>query len=170
MLLYILLGLLVGGILSALYFATGLSKIRLQVRDEQNVNKRYVEEIQKFQLQIFELSEKYDKQLEVNRLILRQKSSQATKSGAYVETLAPILDKFPVNILDKDTSLKFLGDPIDFLAYDFNKPEIVFIEVKSGNAILSARQKLVKKIIKEGLIRFVEFRMNPDGTIEVKED
>lgn len=169
MLIYIILGLLLGGIVTALYFHRELNKFRIQVRDEQHANKRYIEEVGKLQAHIFDLDEKYNKQLTANRELIRQKSSQATKSGNYVEVMAPLLDKFPVNILDKNVSLKHVGDPIDFIAFNFEAPEIVIIEIKSGDASLSSRQKIVKKIVKEGLIRFVEFRMNADGSIESKE-
>jgi predicted Holliday junction resolvase-like endonuclease len=108
-------------------------------------------------------------EIEKNKELIRQKSSQATKSGNYIETLSPLLEKFPANIFDSNTSVRFLGEPIDFISYNFETPEILFIEVKSGDAGLSSRQKIVKRIVKEGLIRFIEFRMNADGTIEVKE-
>jgi predicted Holliday junction resolvase-like endonuclease len=169
MLVYIILGILIGGILTALYFVRELVKIRLQIRDEQNTKLRYIEEVGKLQAQIFDLDEKYNKQLTANRELIRQKSSQATKSGNYVETLAPFLEKFPVDIFDKNVSVKHIGDPIDFIAFNFEAPEIVIIEIKSGDAVLSSRQKIVKKIIKEGLIRFVEFRMKADGSLESKE-
>ena len=116
-----------------------------------------------------DFEEKWMQQLDHNKELIRQKSSQATKSGNYIETLSPLLEKFPVNIFDSNTSTKWLGDPIDFIAFNFELPEIIFIEIKSGDANLSQRQKLIKKAIKEGMVRFVEVRMNSDGTTESSE-
>jgi predicted Holliday junction resolvase-like endonuclease len=158
-----------GIILNHLFTQKQLYKSKLETADERSVNKRYIEEVTKLQAQIFELDDKYTRQLVANRELIRQKSSQATKSGNYVEVMAPLLEKFPVNILDKNVSLKHIGDPIDFIAFNFETAEIIIIEIKSGDAALSSRQKIVKRIVKEGRIRFIEFRMNSDGGLESKE-
>ena len=116
-----------------------------------------------------DMEAKYHEQIELNKELIRQKSSQATKSGTYVEVLSPILEKFPVDIHNKNVSVKWIGDPIDYICFNYEEPMITVVEIKSGDANLSHRQKIVKKALKEGLIRFVEFRMNSNGEIEVVE-
>jgi len=167
--LFSIIGLLLGSFVTYLILHRKIQALAKTIFQYQSDAERHDATIKDFQGHLTELEEKYVNQLNVNRELIRQKSSQATKSGNYVETLAPLLEKFPVNILDKNVSLKHIGDPIDFIGFDFENPAVTFIEIKSGDSALSARQKLVKKMIKEGLVRFVEFRMNSDGTIEVKE-
>ena len=42
-----------------------------------------------------------------------------------------------------------------------NKPisEILFIEVKSGNSVLSEREKEIKNAVLKGKVRYVEYRV-----------
>ena len=98
---------------------------------------------------------------EVNRKILSQKKSSETRLGQITEHLAPLLDQFPYD----PKSLHFLGDPIDFISFDLHSadPAVVFIEVKSGNSKLSSRQRLIKKLVEKGSIRFEELRVSADG-------
>lgn len=161
-------------IIASLLTATASGVIvYLAVRGDRQILKKQVQDLQSsaetWKRNCEEFETKWMDSLEQNKELVRQKSSQATKSGNYIETLSPLLEKFPANIFDPNTSVKWLGDPIDFIAFNFETPELVFIEVKSGDATLSHRQKIIKKAIKEGMVRFTEFRMNPDGTIEVDE-
>ena len=66
----------------------------------------------------------------------------------------------PINPAD----CKFIGKPIDFIAFPgavSNKPisEILFIEVKSGNSVLSEREKEIKLAVEKGKVRYVEYRI-----------
>ena len=73
--------------------------------------------------------------------------SRAVLSGQMLEQVAPFLPDFPCNPAD----VRFVGKPIDFVAFPGavdNKPisEILFIEVKSGNSVLSEREKEIKSL------------------------
>lgn len=85
--------------------------------------------------------------------------SRAVLSGQMLEQVAPFLPNFPCNPAD----VRFVGKPIDFVAFPGavdNKPisEILFIEVKSGNSVLSEREKEIKNAVLKGKVRYVEYR------------
>jgi predicted Holliday junction resolvase-like endonuclease len=157
-------------LLSVLALIVCTFAVYLWNRGDKQILKQQIKDLElrvnNFRTQSDDFENKWMNALDHNKELIRQKSSQATKSGNYIETLSPILEKFPANIFDPNTSVKWLGDPIDFIAFNFETPEIIFIEVKSGDANLSQRQKIIKKAIREGMVRFTEFRMNTDGTIE----
>ena len=86
--------------------------------------------------------------------------SRAVLSGQMLEQVAPFLPNFPCNPAD----VRFVGRPIDFVAFPGavdNKPisEILFIEVKSGNSVLSEREKEIKNAVQKGKVRYVEYRV-----------
>lgn len=86
--------------------------------------------------------------------------SRAVLSGQMIEQVAPFLPDFPCNPAD----VRFVGKPIDFIAFPgavSNKPisEILFIEVKSGNSVLSEREKEIKLAVEKGKVRYVEYRI-----------
>ena len=86
--------------------------------------------------------------------------SRAVLSGQMLEQVAPFLPNFPCNPAD----VRFVGKPIDFVAFPGavdNKPisEILFIEVKSGNSVLSEREKEIKNADQKGKVRYVEYRV-----------
>ncbi len=90
------------------------------------------------------------------------KRSKAVITGQISEQLAPLLPDFPANY----DEVKFLGKPIDFIAFvglensqNENEKctidEILFIEVKTGDSKLSEREKAIKKAIDEKKVRYV---------------
>lgn len=86
--------------------------------------------------------------------------SRAVLSGQMLEQVSPFLPNFPCNPAD----VRFVGKPIDFVAFPGavdNKPisEILFIEVKSGNSVLSEREKEIKNAVQKGKVRYVEYRV-----------
>jgi predicted Holliday junction resolvase-like endonuclease len=70
--------------------------------------------------------------------LLGQKKSSEVKLGYIAEKLAPFLDNFPCSVKD----IQFLGQPIDFVS--FEEDGVHFIEVKSGDAKLSPKQKHIR--------------------------
>lgn len=109
-------------------------------------------------------------ELEKERLnnyeILSQKKSSEVKVGAIAENLVPLLQGLPYDA----TNLKHLGQPLDFIYFDYagaDGPEIVFIEVKSGKAKESKRQKLLKNAIRLGKVHYEELRIDEKG-IKIK--
>ena len=85
--------------------------------------------------------------------------SKAVISGQVVEQLAPLFPDFPCSVRDA----KFLGQPIDYVAFVSDPKtglidEVLFIEVKTGGSTLSPREKSLKKAVKQGRVRYVEWR------------
>ncbi|VVB54941.1 Endonuclease related to archaeal Holliday junction resolvase [uncultured archaeon] len=96
------------------------------------------------------------------------KKSRQVLAGQFSEQLAPYLPDFPFN----PTEVRFLGKPVDFVVFrglDEREPtEIVFVEVKSGNAQLSPTERKIKQIIAEKKISFIEYRIPKDLTDDRK--
>ena len=88
--------------------------------------------------------------------LLSQKKSSEVRLGQISEQLAPFVAGF-----NYDTKqAHFLGQPIDYIC--FEKDKIVFLEVKSGKAQLSSRQKEIKQLIQDKKVEWAEMRI--DGT------
>ena len=78
--------------------------------------------------------------------------SAYVKFGKTFEQYAPFTKNFPG---DKNKFV-FLGCPIDGIIFDEDK--IRFIEIKTGNSMLSPKQKFIKKQIEDGKVEFREVR------------
>lgn len=98
--------------------------------------------------------------------LLSQKKSSETRLGQIGEQLVPFLDGFKYNPKD----LQFIGQPIDYLVFDLDQGEIVFLEIKTGNSKLSKNQKTIRDIVKVGRVRFEQIRLGTDGTIVKSEE
>lgn len=87
--------------------------------------------------------------------ILEQKKSSEVRVGRITESLAPLLESFPVDVTKFGTSTSFLGQPVDYVHFD---PEegITFVEVKSGNSKLSPSQKKFKELVQQGKVFWKE--------------
>jgi predicted Holliday junction resolvase-like endonuclease len=87
------------------------------------------------------------------------KRSRATLGGQVAEQLAPYLPNFPCDPQDA----RFVGKPVDFVAFsgasNGQVDEIVFVEVKTGNAGLSKVERSVRDAIVAGKVRWVEYRI-----------
>lgn len=86
--------------------------------------------------------------------------SRAVLKGQFSEHLSPFDKDFPV----KPSEARFLGAPVDFIAFtgldERDVEEIVFIEVKSGNSRLNPTEKSIKEAIKNKKVRFEEYRVD----------
>lgn len=88
------------------------------------------------------------------------KRSRSVLGGQFSEQLAPYLPNFPCNPGD----VRFVGKPIDYIAFPGSAEgksidEILFIEVKTGTASLSPREKEIKNAVQSGRVRYVEYRV-----------
>jgi predicted Holliday junction resolvase-like endonuclease len=87
---------------------------------------------------------------------LAKKRSGAVQWGKSIETFVPFMTKFPIPPED----VNFLGMPIDYVGFtdtaDAKKCTVHFIEVKSGSAFLSPKQRNIKKAIEEGRVEWHE--------------
>lgn len=95
--------------------------------------------------------------------------SSAANWGKTIEHFVPFMTKFPIPPED----VVFLGMPIDYVGFtdtgSKTKCTVHFLEVKSGSAFLSEKQKNIKKAIKEGRIQFHEITVDHNRA-EIKED
>jgi len=103
------------------------------------------------------LQEKYDKELHFRK-------SSEVRLGKIGENLAPFLNGWPWVA----RQFRFLGNPVDGI--QFNDDEIIFVEIKTGNARLSKGQKNTKELIKAGKVSFVTFKITDDGINLIKEN
>ncbi|MFZ9888577.1 MAG: Holliday junction resolvase-like protein [Myxococcota bacterium] len=86
-------------------------------------------------------------------------ASRATLLGQVGEQLAPLLPEFPYTLEDA----RFLGAPIDYVVFDGHSEgaevEVVFVEVKTGNAKLSRGERAIRDAIVAGRVRFETLRL-----------
>ncbi len=90
--------------------------------------------------------------------------SRAILGGQFSEQLAPFLPDFEY----LPTECKFLGKPIDLIVFkgmdnrDIN--EVVFVEVKSGNARLTPSERRLRDAIRNKRVSWKEYRIPKDLT------
>ena len=84
--------------------------------------------------------------------------SLAVTAGKVYEQLVPYLPNFPFNPKD----VRFLGSPVDFVVFDGlsdgQVTRIVFVEVKTGDAQLSGRERRVRDAVQEARVEWHELR------------
>ena len=88
--------------------------------------------------------------------------SLAVTTGKVYEQLVPCLPDFPFNPRD----VRFLGSPVDFVVFDGlsdgNVTRIVFVEVKTGAAELSTRERRIRDAVQDSRVEWYELR-GPDA-------
>jgi predicted Holliday junction resolvase-like endonuclease len=85
--------------------------------------------------------------------------SLAVTSGKVHEQLIPYLPAFPFNPKD----VRFLGSPIDLVVFDGLAEgrirRIVFLEVKTGGAGLTSRERCVRDVVRAHDVEWAELRV-----------
>jgi predicted Holliday junction resolvase-like endonuclease len=88
--------------------------------------------------------------------------SKAVIIGKVTEHLVPYMPDFPYNPKDA----RFIGSPVDLIVFDGADEDdirdVVFIEIKTGNAGLSRRQKQTRDAIECGRVVWKELRIRPE--------
>jgi predicted Holliday junction resolvase-like endonuclease len=86
-------------------------------------------------------------------------SSRRVLYGQAAEQLAPLVDGFA--FLPQES--RFLGHPVDYVVFEGlggdGDVSVVFVEVKTGGARLSRRERRVREAIEAGRVRFETLRM-----------
>jgi predicted Holliday junction resolvase-like endonuclease len=89
--------------------------------------------------------------------------SLAVTSGKVHEQLIPYLPEFGFNPKDA----RFLGSPVDLVVFDGlsagDVRRIVFLEVKTGGAALSTRERQVRNVIEAREVEWLELRLQRLG-------
>jgi len=85
--------------------------------------------------------------------------SQAVITGRVSEQLLPFLPGFGFNPKDA----RFLGSPVDFVVFDGLDEgalrRVVFVEVKTGDADLSSRERQVRAVVQDHEVEWLELRV-----------
>lgn len=91
--------------------------------------------------------------------------SRASLGGKFSENLSPYFPDFPFH----PTEMRWLGSPVDYIVFQGMDndliEEIVFLEIKSGKSVLTAREKQLKRLIEEKKVSWKEYRMKEDITV-----
>lgn len=82
--------------------------------------------------------------------------SSEVRLGHIVEKLAPFLEDFPHD----PRHCIFLGQPIDYIAFDPTNGKVTFIEVKSGQSKLSKKQRKIRDAVQNNQVDFEIFRVD----------
>jgi predicted Holliday junction resolvase-like endonuclease len=84
--------------------------------------------------------------------------SRAVLGGQLAEQLAPFLPGFPFD----PTEIRFIGKPVDFIAFRGvsagKVEEVVFVEVKSGASALSKVERSLREAVESGRVSWIEYR------------
>ena len=112
-------------------------------------------EWRKSKREVAKYKKKYEKEIHFRK-------SSEVRLGHIGENLAPFVEGWPWN----PKNFRFLGNPLDGI--QFNKDEIIFVEIKTGGARLSRSQKDFRDLIKAGKVSFVTFKITEDGVKLIK--
>ncbi|MGH7567466.1 MAG: Holliday junction resolvase-like protein [Gemmatimonadales bacterium] len=89
--------------------------------------------------------------------------SLAVTAGKVYEQVVPYLPGFHFNPKDA----RFLGTPVDFVVFDGLSDgaveRVVFVEVKTGAADLSARERRVRDAVQSRQVEWLELRVPPSS-------
>ena len=103
-------------------------------------------------LMVYYFKKKLEAEQKFHKLLSQKKSSEIVL-GQITEKIAPFLKHFPYD--PKEAT--FLGQPIDYLV--FGKDLITFIEIKSGNARLTKKQRNIKQLVENGKVAWHEINI-----------
>lgn len=99
----------------------------------------------------------FKKQLDSSRLKIKKdlslRKSREVIFGQSAEKVAPFLNLFG---FDPQKS-QFLGQPIDYIVFD--EDEICLVEIKTGKARLTKKQREIKKLVEDKKISWKEVRI-----------
>jgi predicted Holliday junction resolvase-like endonuclease len=92
--------------------------------------------------------------------------SVAVTTGKVAEQLVPYFPDFPFN----PREARFIGSPVDFVVFDGLDTgavrRIVFLEVKTGAATLSGRERLIRDAVRGRRVEWYELRADSGGGAE----
>lgn len=90
--------------------------------------------------------------------------SERVRLGQTAENFAAFFSEFPYN----RKNVKALFQPVDLIC--FEEDEVIFIDVKTGGAQLSRKQRKIRDNIKAGKVRFEVHRLDENGYTIKRED
>jgi predicted Holliday junction resolvase-like endonuclease len=85
--------------------------------------------------------------------------SRAVLKGKIGEQMAPLLAAFPFEPADA----RFIGAPVDYVVFDGysrnNPTEVVLLDIKTGNARLSSKERRIAELVKAKRVRWMTIRI-----------
>lgn len=140
---------------------TDLNKLSEHFRALERSYEQATQDVTKNIEEVLKLERELKESVEANSKIVSQKQSVLTRTGAMVENIVPLLNDLPYD----PTNMHHLGKPVDFLYFNYDDPEpyITFVEVKSGKAKESKRQRTILNIIKEGKVHYELLQITDKG-------
>jgi len=81
-----------------------------------------------------------------------EKESLSTAWDKVTEQYASSTEKYPYS----KENFRFIGSPIDGI--QFGDDQILFVEFKTDKSKLNAKQNKIKKLVKEGKVKWFEFK------------
>ena len=99
------------------------------------------------------------KERKLNIPIKSEVGAKAVNMGFLLERLAPTLDDFTFNKND----CRSMFDPIDYVIFEgLNKKQrvdkIVFVDIKTGGARLTPKQRKIKQVVDEKNVKFKTYK------------
>ena len=88
------------------------------------------------------------------RALKSAKQSLSTKYGRLTEQFMPFLKDYPYD----SQNFRFIGSPVD--GVQFEPDRVVFVEFKTGDSRLSARQKEIRDLVLDKKVEFREVRLS----------
>ena len=89
---------------------------------------------------------------EIHKELLHSHRSTLVKHGMSFEQLFPYMRNYPYD----PRNFRFLGTPVDGISFEEDK--VVFIEFKTGKAVLSSLQQKIKGLIQRKKVEWKEIR------------
>ena len=116
--------------------------------------------IRKHEITIASQTEDLRELLDNHKKVVSQKKSSEVRLGQIAENFMPLFNEFPY---DRKKCV-FICNPLDVIY--FGEDEIIFLEFKSGNSILSQKQNKLRQAIIHGKVSFETHRLNENGYIK----
>lgn len=118
----------------------------------------------------------FQRQLDIEIKEAKKRSNNMQRNvlkGQIGEQFTPFITDFPYNPSD----CRFLGEPIDYVIFhnlhacskglvSINEVLIIVAEVKTGNAKLNARQKILRQAIENGHFAVKELRIKTNEYLQ----
>lgn len=126
-----------------------------------------LQEAARYEEKFLELTKKYGSAVIENENLIKEvirwkenagkelstRKSSEVRLGKTAEKFAALMEDFPYPLEDA----VFSGQPIDYICY--SEDGIHFVEVKSGTAALSSKQRKIKELVDSGKVSFEVFRI-----------
>jgi predicted Holliday junction resolvase-like endonuclease len=178
--LYILLGLVVGVVLSALFLRRCEPVDREALRQEIAETYRAQAELERerivraYESQVHQMEDQHRAALDHARRSSVHRS-RAVLKGKMAEQVAPMLPGFTYWPADA----RFMGDPVDYVVFDGYSAckdnhsdgrdiEVVILDIKQGKSVLTREQRRIADAVAAGRVRFEVVRIFGDGTVRTQ--